>query len=539
MEEEQDHGLANGVLSCPNRLPGCPIEGMESVVATVSGYHGTERFNLIKMISYTGASYVGAMSRSITHLICWELQGRKFNLAKKFRTIIVNHRWLEDCIKHGKRVPEGPYVLQSGQLAGPLSMKLPLAEKGSVSTKKNNLLCEKLHNYGNVDDQSIKDICSFDDSILPHSSLLDKDLYSDFRNSDVTAHKAKDILRRRISKQEDSSSSSSRNHFEEPTPSGFFAIERGSSSRLARDERKGESSNQDSTVNSSRRCRRLVNKNSTEDHNKADIWNFDLRRNHLGTRNSLTGPSSHWDDETNIEVVNIGGTSDRDQLWDERGLSSDSFEGIEACEDQSTSRDTNLQVENAPRGSSITSEDELHNINNLQKNIEDPVIELNASLPSTSTELSCVICWTDFSSTRGVLPCGHRFCYSCIQNWADHMALSRKISTCPLCKATFLSITKVEDAATSDQKIYSQTIPCGPSLLDIYILPDERTLNNVVQPSVAAVCSACRCREPEDLLMSCHLCQIRHIHSYCLDPPLLPWTCIHCKDLQILYHRSH
>jgi hypothetical protein len=48
-----------------------PIQGMELVVATVSGYRGSERQNLIKLMTHAGASFVGVFFRSnaFTHLV--------------------------------------------------------------------------------------------------------------------------------------------------------------------------------------------------------------------------------------------------------------------------------------------------------------------------------------------------------------------------------------------------------------------------------------------------------------------------------------
>ena len=44
--------------------------------------------------------------------VCWKFKGKKYELAKKFGTLIVNHQWLDDCIKKGKLVPESPYTMQ-------------------------------------------------------------------------------------------------------------------------------------------------------------------------------------------------------------------------------------------------------------------------------------------------------------------------------------------------------------------------------------------------------------------------------------------
>ncbi|KAJ9147416.1 hypothetical protein P3X46_029581 [Hevea brasiliensis] len=530
---------------------------METVVATVSGYHGLDRFNLIKLISQSGASFVGSISRATTHLVCWKFEGRKYDLAKKFKTIIVNHQWVVDCIKQAKRVLEQPYMLQSGKEVGPLLLEVPITDKVGFLNKNREALADK-SNISEDSERLINGMGCGDSGPWTSSLLLDENLFPEVNKKKTSASKSKPNQVNKSSKQE--RRSSGRYCFQDPPLSGLVTLEhegpvRDKGKILGHEEpsscsdkqsmrgKRKTSDNIGSTsfAESSRIGRRLVKKNVSIDKMENVPLDFDQEcfPIRLHNENSKTAALSENEDcERNVNSFKAGRTSD-DALNEGRASTFESFDDIEEIRDWNhvpASKDSLSYPEEAQ--TVLERPDDCPSFENFDGSNKDVSQSESITRLPTSLELSCVICWTEFSSTRGVLPCGHRFCYSCIQNWADHLISSGKISRCPLCKGSFVSITKVEDAATSDQKIYCQTIPCASSTTDIFLLNDQERCRFGAESSLASVCGECCYREPEDLLVSCHFCQIQYIHIYCLDPPLLPWNCSHSKDLQRLYYQA-
>ncbi|XP_076959843.1 uncharacterized protein LOC143636043 [Bidens hawaiensis] len=136
---------------------------MDSVI----GYHGSERFKLIRLISQSGASYVGAMNASTTHLVCHKFEGKKYEFARKFNKFVVNHRWIEECIKQGTRVSERPYTKQCGFEVGPLLLEIPNAGN-EVRTVLGEISATR-----NVSNTPVIDVESgYDDDEWTYSSLL-------------------------------------------------------------------------------------------------------------------------------------------------------------------------------------------------------------------------------------------------------------------------------------------------------------------------------------------------------------------------------
>ncbi|KAK7266704.1 hypothetical protein RIF29_19355 [Crotalaria pallida] len=407
---------------------------MKSVVATVSGYDEPERFDLIKMITYAGANYVEEMSKSnkITHLVSWKFEGKEFNNAKKWNIIIVNHQWFEDCIKEGRRVLEDPYTWQRyvGVVVGekrvwPLLLKVPHTVKANCSTKKKV-----------ISDRSY-DIGSEKQTTEISSGSSGNSAWEDFlmnKHEEVTSH----------------------------------------SSRLSRKHKRNihNDNGVSNVAGPSRKGRRTVK--NIVDEVVLDPIILDLTReedhlprvSRLHTNAAATSSHSGGVNSENIQENREGLDAG---LHNQRGtvnIASDGIQQIKDTNDICTNGDSTL-FEEDPLPTSQTS-----GCSSPEKFTDGNQIDPVGTLP-TPKELSCVICFEEYSSTRGILPCGHRYCYPCIQSWIARRTSIGKSSTCPLCKASFVMLKKVEHAATADQKVYSQTIPSDNSASDVYIGLDQ------------------------------------------------------------------
>ncbi|PVH32814.1 hypothetical protein PAHAL_9G493600 [Panicum hallii] len=63
-----------------------------------------------KMVSLMGARFSKPLlANAVTHLICYKFEGEKYEVAKKVNIKLVNHRWLEDCLKAWKILPVDDY----------------------------------------------------------------------------------------------------------------------------------------------------------------------------------------------------------------------------------------------------------------------------------------------------------------------------------------------------------------------------------------------------------------------------------------------
>lgn len=118
-----DHSFDTG-MPVPESIMYRPLKGLngipgaESLVACLTGYHGQDRDDVMTMVGLMGAQFSKPLVASkVTHLVCYKFEGEKYELAKKLKTIkLVNHRWLEDCLKAWKILPEDNYAMSGYEL---------------------------------------------------------------------------------------------------------------------------------------------------------------------------------------------------------------------------------------------------------------------------------------------------------------------------------------------------------------------------------------------------------------------------------------
>lgn len=94
-------------------------------------------------------------------------------------------------------------------------------------------------------------------------------------------------------------------------------------------------------------------------------------------------------------------------------------------------------------------------------------IDLNASLLASDLLETCAICYCPIVAAE-TLPCGHKFCLSCIHQWCKVCIKNMRPCMCPMCRAVFAfsELTPEEAQKTNGEvKVYSME----PMLKDLEV----------------------------------------------------------------------
>eukprot|EP00163_Fabomonas_tropica_P031118 TRINITY_DN7294_c0_g1_i2.p1 TRINITY_DN7294_c0_g1~~TRINITY_DN7294_c0_g1_i2.p1 ORF type:complete len:720 (+),score=148.74 TRINITY_DN7294_c0_g1_i2:173-2332(+) len=87
-----------------------PVQGMSTMIISVTGFEGAERRSIIDTIFQCGAQYTGAMTQKNTHLIFKRPSGDKYRRAQEWGIKCVQLPWLEDTVRNGRVMSEDPYT---------------------------------------------------------------------------------------------------------------------------------------------------------------------------------------------------------------------------------------------------------------------------------------------------------------------------------------------------------------------------------------------------------------------------------------------
>ncbi|TQD84149.1 hypothetical protein C1H46_030239 [Malus baccata] len=87
------------------------IPDAKGLIVCLTGYQRQDRDDIMTMVGLMGAKFSKPLvANKVTHLVCYKFEGEMYELAKKIPKMkLVNHHWLEDCLRDWQLLPEDTY----------------------------------------------------------------------------------------------------------------------------------------------------------------------------------------------------------------------------------------------------------------------------------------------------------------------------------------------------------------------------------------------------------------------------------------------